>query len=378
MNRTRAAFVMEQTLGHVTHFRNLKAVGSVHQKVAPIWLPIPFDVAGPARHVPLLRSNWSVRASWRARRALRRTLAMQPLDAVVFHTQVTALFSLSFIRRVPAVVSLDATPINYDSVGHYYGHQAAGDGVLDRQKYHLNRAVFQAAAGLVTWSEWARRSLANDYGIEPGRVRVIAPGAADLYFQLGQRRLLTEAHASRRPAPVRLLFVGGDFERKGGPLLLEVLRGPLAERCELHLVTQAAVAPQPNVHVHRGLGPNSPELERLFGQADVFVLPSHADCLAVVLMEATAAGLPVITSDVGALREAVRDGETGLVVRAGDGRALSQALAALIDDAQRRRRLGRAGYLLAREKFDSRSNGRALLDLVGEVAKAPRQSRRAA
>src|SRR5206468_3682262 len=98
-----------------------------------------------------------------------------------------------------------------------------------------------------------------------------------------------------RSRPARVLFVGGDFKRKGGPALLEVMRGPLAGWCELHVVTQAEVAPQPGVVVHRGLQANSPELLRLFATADIFVLPTMADCLAVVLMEATAAGLPVIT-----------------------------------------------------------------------------------
>jgi glycosyltransferase involved in cell wall biosynthesis len=271
------------------------------------------------------------------------------------------------MRRIPTVVSLDATPINYDSVGHHYGHRPAGDGFLDRQKYLMNLDVFNAAAGLVTWSEWARRSLAEDYGMDPARVRVIAPGAAPEYFALGERRLASSEQVSDAQ-PTRLLFVGGDFLRKGGPLLLECMRGPLAERCELHVVTQHPVAPQHNVYVHRGMGPNSPELLRLFAEADVFVLPTMAECLAVVLMEATAAGLPVIATDVAALGEAVRPGDSGLLIRRGDVAALRRAIEALLGDAELRRRMGRAGLALARQRFDARVNGRALLDLVAELA----------
>jgi glycosyltransferase involved in cell wall biosynthesis len=174
------------------------------------------------------------------------------------------------------------------------------------------------------------------------------------------------------------LFVGGDFQRKGGPLLLECMRGPLAERCELHIVTQQAIAPQPGVHVHRGLGPNSPALLVLFAEADLFVLPTMAECLAVVLMEATAAGLPVITTDVAALREAVQPGESGLLIRPGDVGALRRALSALIDDAALRRRMGHAGAALARQRFDARVNGSALLDLVVEVANGQHDPRRVA
>jgi glycosyltransferase involved in cell wall biosynthesis len=372
----RAAFVMEQTLGHVTHFQNLRRVAQHHDDVTATWLPIPFDRHRAAGLVPPLR-NWSVRASWRARRALGRTLHTSSYDALVFHTQVTALFSLGLMRRVPAIVSLDATPINYDSVGSYYGHKPAGDGLLDRQKYALNRRVFHAAAGLVTWSEWARRSLENDYGVDPAHVRVIAPGAAPAYFDIGEQRRAqpTALDAAR---PVRLLFVGGDFSRKGGPLLLECMRGALADRCELHLVTQAPVEPRPGVTVHRGVSPNSPKLLRLFAEADVFVLPTMAECLAVALMEATAAGLPIITTDVAALGEAVVPGESGLLIRRGDVSTLRRALETLVGDAQLRRRMGQAGQTLARQKFDAGRNGRALLDLVIEVAQAGRGPRRAA
>jgi glycosyltransferase involved in cell wall biosynthesis len=340
--------------------------------IASNWLPIPFDVRGPARFVPLLRSNWSVRASWRARRALNAALARQSHDALVFHTQVTALFSVALMRRLPTVVSMDATPINYDAVGQFYGHRAAGGGFLDTRKFQMNRAVFDAAASLVTWSEWARRSLVEDYATDPAKIHVLAPGAAPAYFEIGERRAPSEAEK------LKVLFVGGDFERKGGPLLLDAMGGLLTQRCELHLVTSGSVPPRTNVVVHNGLAPNSPELLRLFSEADLFVLPSYAECLAVVLMEATAAGLPIITTDVGALGEAVEPRTSGLVIPAGNGGALRSALETLLRDSALRQQMGRAGHALARRKFDAHRNNRALLDLVVEHATTLTALRRAA
>ena len=95
-------------------------------------------------------------------------------------------------------------------------------------------------------------------------------------------------------------------------------------------------------------------------------------------MEATAAGLPVITTDVGALPEAVRPDETGLIVPPNDVQALRQALAALLDDPVRRRALGRAGHALARERFDASANNRTLLDLVADLVRLGTSTRRAA
>src|SRR4028119_901210 len=91
MEPIRAAFVMEQTLGHVTHAQNLRSALAVQGEIVPTWLPVPFPVTGPGRALPVWRSNWSVRASWRARRALDAALATELHNAVFIHTQVASL-----------------------------------------------------------------------------------------------------------------------------------------------------------------------------------------------------------------------------------------------------------------------------------------------
>jgi glycosyltransferase involved in cell wall biosynthesis len=374
MQPVRTAFVMEQALGHVTHARNLQNLVAEREDVASTWLPIPFDVRGVGRFVPLLRSNWSVRASWRARWALAAALGRRSVDALVFHTQVTALFSIGLMRRLPSIVSMDATPINYDRVGHHYGHQAAGTGFVDRRKFRMNQAVFNAAAALVTWSAWARQSLIDDYAVQSDKIHVLAPGAAAAYFRIGARRQA----ATERSGRVKVLFVGGDFDRKGGPLLLEAMRDLLNTQSELHLVTAHQVEPRPNVYVHQGLTANSRELSRLFSEADLFVLPSYAECLAVVLMEASAAGLPIITTNVGALGEAVEHGRSGFTIAAGDVRALHHSIKLLAGNSALRQRMGRAGFALAQRKFDAQRNNQALLDLVVGHATTSRSIRRAA
>ncbi len=379
----RVAFVMEQTLGHVTHARNLASALAERPEVDADWLPIPFEVDGLARLLPYYRGNWSVRASWRARRALDAAEARGPFDGLMFHTQCTALFSVDRMRRMPAVISLDATPLNFDHVSRIggYTHRPAGESFLDRQKYLMNRRAFHAAAALVPWSEWARRSLVDEYGVDPDRIHVLAPGAAPELFAIGRQRAeaAPSAEPSSRPSePVRVLFVGGDWARKGGPVLLEALRGLPAGSWHLDVVTRDPVPHTPGVTVRHGIGPNSAELLRLYHEAELFVLPSLGECLAVVLMEATAAGLPVVTTDVGALGEAVRPAESGLLVPPKDVRALRQALAALLDDPARRRSMGRAGHDLARQRFDARANNHSLLDLVAERVRLGARPGRAA
>jgi glycosyltransferase involved in cell wall biosynthesis len=156
------------------------------------------------------------------------------------------------------------------------------------------------------------------------------------------------------------------------------MRGPLGERCELHLVTSESMQSTEHVIVHNGLGPNSPELQRLFEESDLLVLPSMAECLAVVLMEAAASALPVIVTDVGALSEAVEHGRTGLLIRAGDIRSLDRAITTLAEDAPLRGRMSRAARDLAERRFDAQANGLEIFNIVTTVAAHDPIVRRAA
>jgi len=86
---------------------------------------------------------------------------------------------------------------------------------------------------------------------------------------------------------------------------------------------------------------------------DVFVLPSRFESLPLSILEAMSAGLPVVASEVGSVPEAVLDGETGLLVPAGDAAALAGAMGRLLDDPDLRRRMGERGQELARERFSA-------------------------
>ena len=86
-------------------------------------------------------------------------------------------------------------------------------------------------------------------------------------------------------------------------------------------------------------------------EADLFVLPSHAEGQAMSLLEAMAHGLAVVTTPVGAHLETVQDGVEALLVPPGDGEALGTALARLIDDGALRAWLGAAARARYRASF---------------------------
>jgi glycosyltransferase involved in cell wall biosynthesis len=105
------------------------------------------------------------------------------------------------------------------------------------------------------------------------------------------------------------------------------------------------------------------DVPRLLAAADVFVLASRSEGHPVSVLEAMAAGLPVVASRVGGVPEQVVDGETGLLVDPGDPEPLAAALERLTDDPALRRRLGAAGRARAEERFDLEPFRRAHLEL---------------
>jgi glycosyltransferase involved in cell wall biosynthesis len=363
MTPPRVVFVLEQTLGHITHAANLQALVGDSAEIMPVFAPIEYEVSGWPAHVPGY-TNWTIRAGLRARQAIRHIRREGPLDAMFVHTQVPAILIPDLLGRIPTVVSLDATPIQYDELGEHYGHPTRGTRV-EQLKLRANRACFARAKAVVTWAEWTKRGLVERYDVPAGMITVIPPG-------VDVERWTVDRTRNGEGEPVRILFVGGDLIRKGGQLLIDAVHRLRAAgvSVELDLVTRDEVAGEPGIEVHHGLGPNSPRLIELYQRADVFCLPTFGDCLPMVLSEAGAVGLPLVSTDVGAISEIVRHDRTGLLVPPNDVEALAAALGRLAADAGMRRQLGDEARRVVGAEYDAARNARRLIELLVGVAGA--------
>jgi glycosyltransferase involved in cell wall biosynthesis len=365
-------FIVEQTLGHITHTLNLQKHIACDPEVQAEWGLPAWKHDGVTGKIPVLRSNWTLQAGLQSRTILhdfhRRS---SKLNALFFHTQVTAVLSPDWLRRVPSIVSLDATPRQYDRLGAFYDH-STGPVWLENWKWRLNRDCFRLARHIVTWSEWAKQGLVDEYEVPADKISVIPPG-------VDVRAWSPPEGATSKLGPVRILFVGGDMERKGGSTLLEAFQqlqaqlpsGPNGNgsvSIELHLVTRASVKPEPGVFVYSDLQPNSKELKELFFRSDIFCLPTLGDCLPMVLSEAGAAGLPAVSTRIAAMPEIIHDGKTGSLVPPGDVQALTAALRRLIVDPGLRRQQGQAARQVIAQTYDASRNADELLNLMKQIS----------
>ena len=115
------------------------------------------------------------------------------------------------------------------------------------------------------------------------------------------------------------------------------------------------------------LRPFVEDARNLYPIFDVYLLPSRLEAFPVTVQEAMHAGVPVVATDVGSVREAVDDGETGFVVSVEDVQAMAAAVRRLRDDPELRARMGWRASEVACERFDVEAGVRAWEDLYKDI-----------
>ncbi len=263
---------------------------------------------------------------------LRRVLVELNPDLVCTHTAKAGL-----VGRLAA--ALAGIPALYTPHGW-----SIGDRVSTANAWMFRaaeRAVAPLSKSIINVCE-AERSLARHHRItRDSRLAVIHNGVRDIDAAL---------QADSTLSPARVLMVARFDPPKDHATLLTAAAALEDIPWTLELLgsgpgrTQArALAGQLGL-TSRILFTNSgTDVARRLADAQLFVLASRSEGFPLSILEAMRAGLPVIASDVGGVREAVVDGETGFIVKPGDSAALSEALRLLISDSTLRLKFGRAG-----------------------------------
>ncbi len=290
-------------------------------------------------------------------------------DALHFHTQATAYASLGRMKRTPSIVSIDCTQglAREEAVSKLakktYRPSIAHDG-----------AVFRAAAAITSTSQWAADDLARMYPDVANKVRVMPyPVALESFAEEWIAERYTRSTSSENP-PVRVLFMGGDFIRKGGSELLAAWReGSFADHARLDLVTDWPVAKDdlpPGVNLISNVSSFTSEWSELWRLADIFAMPTRSEAFGMVYQEAAAAGLPSIGTSINAIPEIIEDGVTGLLVPLADIAQLVIALRTLVQSAELRRKLGTAARKRIEEFGSPEDYSFKLGSLIKQIARS--------
>jgi glycosyltransferase involved in cell wall biosynthesis len=179
------------------------------------------------------------------------------------------------------------------------------------------------------------------------------------------------------PAPFEILCVGRLTPAKGQHLLIDAVDRLTRQgrSVKLRLVGDGSDAASLRACARRIAASDAvlfegaviqDRIRTFYATADVFCLPSFAEGLPVVLMEAMAMQIPCVSTNITGIPELIRDGIDGLLVPASDLDALVEALARLMDDAGLRSRLGQSGRARVLEHFDLVSNVESLATIFND------------
>lgn len=292
----------------------------------------------------------------RAVARLRRLLLRERADVLHTHTH----FSLNIVGRVAARFA------GARVVAHMHIENVFRNDPLARPiQVTIDNRTAQLCAWIVAVSDATRASLVAQ-GYPPDRTVTVhngidahepvppavldPPPAGPVLLEIGRlcdvkgQREAIAALALLARGDVTLLLAGEDLESGGA------YRSAL-ERQAADLGLGERV---------RFLGRRD-DVSALLAAAAALVLPSWIEGLPLVVLEAMAAGLPVVATSVGGTPEAVVDGETGLLVPPRDVPALAAAIDALVADPERARGMGEAGRRRARERFDASTAAQRIL-----------------
>jgi len=295
------------------------------------------------RSLPL-RYNGSlsrVTAGWRLGRRLEETLARERFDLLHVHNPLMPTLPLMATRRARCPVVATFHSFYERDLLTWLFH-----GRLERRLGGLAARVPVSAA--------ARSAVEPHF---PGEYRIIPNGVDYEFFSEAARRE-DDCLAGLTPGCLRLLFVGAAVRRKGLPQLLDAFAALRLRREDVELIVvgdgpdRARLQRRLPGHAREaahfvGFVPRQ-KLAEYYASADVFCAPSLGrESFGMVLLEAMAAGLPVVAFDIDGYRDVVRQGVEGLLVAPRDTAALARAVDWFLDRPEERAAYGRRGQARA-------------------------------
>lgn len=201
------------------------------------------------------------------------------------------------------------------------------------------KAIFQSCRDIFVNSYWAKQSITQDYGIEPAKVHVVGVGASipDHWYRHDEQK-----------AP-NILFIGRDWLRKGGPILLQAFK-LVRNNCPDATLTIMGCSPDISDRGVSVLGPidknvksHEQTLCRALRRATVLCVPSVFEPYGICFLEAQLMAVPPVTFTGQGRSDAIKNNVTGILIEQRTPEALSKALLEPLQNPQKAREMGKRG-----------------------------------
>jgi glycosyltransferase involved in cell wall biosynthesis len=255
--------------------------------------------------------------------------------------------------KVPIIFLTDAT---FQQIqGYYHSYQNIAPFSL-RQGIEMDSKAFHKATHCLLASEWCKQSAVSDYGLDPEKITVAPLGANLDHIPQREEIILT-----RKDEVCRLLFLGVEWERKGGQIAFDAFLTLKKMNMPVRLTIIGCVPPfeinDRDVEVIPFLDKHDPiQSEQLYiylKNASFLLLPTRAECAGVVFCEASAYGVPSITTDTGGVGTYVKNNVNGFMLNLEEtGNAYAEKIVAVFNIKSAYEQLRKS----SRQRFDDELN----------------------
>jgi glycosyltransferase involved in cell wall biosynthesis len=324
--------------------------------------------AGRLAGVRVLTDRFPIMLSSYARQIERR-IRNKSLD-VIFSTSSIPITHLRCTE--PVVTYCDALFTNMMDYYPEFSNLSKKTIANGKKQECLALRVVSDAAYASSWAADEARKLTND----PCKIRIIPFGAnLPVAHDLEAVKGFIRARRNLRPSSCILLFAGVDWRRKGGDVAVETARilNETGLPTKLWIVGCTPPISLPSfVECFGFVSKNSPDgrdrLRRLYEEADMFLLPSRAEAAGVVFCEASAYGLPILTTDTGGIQTYVTNDANGFRLPAeSNGRQFAEAVRAMVLNPDVYSRFALCGFNEYQKRLNWRAAARDLLDMFQQA-----------
>lgn len=272
--------------------------------------------------------------------------------AQIVHKKQPAIFSFQtwsmFDFSAPGTPHFVYTDHTYRSCKDYpvYGKHIWAP-IRRESAVTLEEDIYEHAACIFTRSTNITRTLIKDYAIPPEKVLCAGAGTNVPLEKLCKIPITLDRYKSQR-----VIFIGCDWDRKGGPELVEAFHKVVKVHRNTRLII-VGCTPEIDEPFAEVIG--SVSLDEVLGylaDSSIFCMPTKIEPFGIVFIEALASGLPVVALNLGSAPDFVINGKTGALVEYGDIDGLAHALINLLDDPEKCRQYGENGRKLVQEKYN--------------------------